>query len=608
MGLRYAGFRFWYEIKKRIGLFKFIFQLNPPAKNFISLEEWRAKFKFWGITKEDKIIFSSNRVPDFKPYEDGYFRFFSAESIYLGKDYDWLTNPDSGCKYDIAQPWWKINDYSKEAGDIKFVWEKSRFAFLYDIIRNDKYTGIDRSQWVFDKIISWINENPVNFGPNYKCSQEISLRILNWTYALNYYRNSPNLTEGIFNEVMNSIYLQLNHVYSNINFSRIAVRNNHAITETLTLYIAGMYYSFFPGADKWKRKGKKWFEKEIEYQIYEDGTFLQYSMNYHRVVIQLLTWAYKSAHFMHDNFSKVVYDRAYKSLEFLYACQDQQTGWLPNYGQNDGALFFKFTNCDFRDYRPQLNTLHYLLTGEHLYGNGDWLEDFEWFNANQINTHTYKKIQLKKGWYSFPLGGYYVLRETEGLTFIRCGKHLNRPAQADNLHIDIWYNGANILFDGGTYKYNTEDVILKYFMGTSSHNTIMLDEYDQMLKGSRFIWYNWSQAIDAVVNETKSEFIFTGTISAFTYLNKHIKHHRKIVKLKGKSEWIITDFVNTKPENSKIVQHWNLTDNTQIESLNGFELKEDTGWKSDYYGLKKEARHLTISTNENTLKTKIKLQ
>lgn len=28
-------------------------------------------------------------------------------------------------------------------------------------------------------------------------------------------------------------------------------------------------------------KRKNWFEKEISYQIYEDGTHLQFSMNYH---------------------------------------------------------------------------------------------------------------------------------------------------------------------------------------------------------------------------------------------------------------------------------------------------------------------------------------
>ena len=79
--------------------------------------------------------------------------------------------------------------------------------------------------------------------------------------------------------------------------------------------------------------------------------------------------------------------------------------------------------------------------------------------------------------------------------------------------ICIWIFGIrekNLLFDGGSYKYNTTEKLLRYFMGTESHNTIMLDGYDQMLKGSRFIWYNWSQAEVGSLKETEDAYIFEG--------------------------------------------------------------------------------------------------
>ena len=109
----------------------------------------------------------------------------------------------------------------------------------------------------------------------------------------------------------------------------------------------------------------------------EDGTYLQFSMNYHRVVVQLLTWAITLADRNGERFCDEVYKRAYQSVNFLYQCQDDLTGWLPNYGSNDGALFFKLNDCDYRDYRPQLDALHYLLTSEHLYDKQ--YEDREWY-------------------------------------------------------------------------------------------------------------------------------------------------------------------------------------------------------------------------------------
>src|SRR5690606_31467472 len=191
-------------------------------------------------------------------------------------------------RYDSNKHWLNINDFSKEAGDIKYVWEPSRFSHLYTIIRYDQQSGEDGSQLAFDEIASWINSNPINAGTNFKCSQEISLRVLNWVFALYYYQKSPHLTSSLFDKIQHYIYWQIKHVYDNINFSRIAVRNNHAITETLTLYLIGTLFPQFPGANDWRRNGKKWFEEEIAYQIHDDGTYLQFSMNYHRVVIQLL--------------------------------------------------------------------------------------------------------------------------------------------------------------------------------------------------------------------------------------------------------------------------------------------------------------------------------
>ena len=64
-------------------------------------------------------------------------------------------------------------------------------------------------------------------------------------------------------------------------------------------------------------EGLKWFEEEIAYQIYQDGTFLQFSMNYHRVVVQLLTLAIPFAEKNNDTFRAVVKKRALSSYSIM---------------------------------------------------------------------------------------------------------------------------------------------------------------------------------------------------------------------------------------------------------------------------------------------------
>lgn len=607
MGLRYISFRSFYEIQRKSGLFKRHFPTTPPIAHSLSLEKWRKKAEPFFFQSREELRFSKEKNKELqeevKNIFQGKIRFFNYQFCDLGTDYDWTTNPQTGFTYDKNKHWTEINDFDSDAGDIKYVWEKSRFSYLYSVLRYDYHFEEDHSQFVFSEIESWIANNPINNGPNYKCSQEISIRILNWIFFLYFYKYSPSLTDELFQKIMHGIYWQLHHVYHNIHFSRVTVRNNHAITETLVLYIVSTLFPDFQHATQWRKMGKKWFEQEIAYQIYPDGTYLQFSMNYHRVVIQLLTWAIKIAELNNDSFQDIVYEQAYKSVNFLYQCQEDSNGKLPNYGSNDGALFFKLSGNDYQDYRPQLDALHILLTGKSLYKHSQ--EDILWYGRG--TSFRYTPIEKKYGIITFKNGGYYLIREKESFTFIRCGKYKDRPAHADNLHIDIWCKGENILPDGGTYRYNAEKEAIKYFMGTESHNTIMLGDYDQMLKGVRFIWYDWTQAQDIMVDETDVSYVFLGTIHCFTHLDKKIMHTRKVTKWKEKLEWDIEDIVTEKPDQLPMKQIWHFLPKNYIRFESDSNRIEETGCYSSYYGEKKEIRQTIFQTNQNVIRTHISI-
>ncbi|WP_214228900.1 alginate lyase family protein [Pedobacter sp. B4-66] len=613
MGWRYITFRVGFELKKKSGLLKRKFPLDPPLKTFFSLKKWKAEAKPFFFENMESIL-TKESIPeglerDYKNLSEYKYPFFSSLEYDLGANYDWITNPDTGFQYDANAHWLDINDYDQKAGDIKFVWEPSRFSHLYTMIRYDKYFGEDCSKQVFNEIERWLDGNKINQGPNFKCSQEISLRIMNWTFALYYYKDSPNLTEGLFNKIQHYIYHQAQHVYDNINFSRIAVRNNHAITETLLLYLVGLLFPQFPRSNKWKKDGKRWFEQEIEYQVYQDGTFLQFSMNYHRVVIQLLTWAIRLSELNKEKFEDVVYDRAEKSLKFLMSSLNEETGFLPNYGNNDGALFFKLNNAHYRDYMPQLEALSYSLGFSWPYRKS---EDAIWYGLE--SSAGAKSTAIENGVSMFGEGGYYIFRSPDSLSFIRAGKHKDRPAQADNLHLDLWYNEKNILHDGGTYKYNCSPEDLKYFMGTRSHNTVMLDDNDQMEKGSRFIWYHWTQCEKVKTEETEDYFLFEGTVSAFRHIDKNIMQIRKLKIWKKQHVWEIEDTIIGKPKEMLLRQIWH----TRYPEMLTFESVETSGkpitptmsegYYSEFYGIKEACSELTLSTYEENIKTIISIK
>lgn len=605
MGSRYILYRFWHEIERKVGALKWRHPSNITLNSTIDLDYWKKSKNPFLIEAKENL-----RIPKCASEElqnraekilRGQFQYFNSEWIDIGKSYNWISNPSNGYEYDINKHWSEIADISEEAGDIKYVWEKSRFSYILHILRYDYHFNKDLSEFVFSEIESWIDANPINQGPNWRCSQEISLRIFNWCYVLYYYQNSSSLTEERWKKLQQFIYASLHHVYHHINFSRIAVRNNHAITETLLLTLSNILFPFIPETKRWSQEGLKWFEEEINYQIYDDGTFLQFSMNYHRVVVQLLSFGIGVYQNNTQKFSKIVYEKAYKSLNFLYQCMQDENGWLPNYGSNDGALFFPFTDLDYRNYYPQLNSLHFILTGTNLSQDRTVNEDKFWFGGISID-NKFPLIQKKYGTQSFPIGGFYLCRVNDFLTFIRCGSHKDRPAQADNLHVDIWYKNKNILRDSGSYKYNTSKEFLDYFMGTKSHNTVLVEDYSQMYKGGRFIWYYWTQAISSGWEEDENAFIFKGRVKAFQFLSKKAVHERKISILKNENSWIIEDKLSNLDNHSKC-QVWHPND-SRININSEANKKSFKSYNSNYYGQYTEERSFYYDF-ENEIKTTI---
>ena len=378
----------------------------------------------------------------------------------------------------------------------------------------------------------------------------------------------------------------------------------------MCIYTFGLLFPSFHTSAKWKQNGKKWFQNEISYQVYNDGTFLQFSMNYHRVLVQLFTWAIQINKLNDLPFSDDVYIKAKKSLIFLLSCMNENNGMLPNYGANDGALFFKLGVQEFRDYRPQLEALSLSMGLNWPYSSS---EEKNWFGLET----TLGKLDVadQNALNSFKNGGYYIVNDCDDstLTFVRCGSHRDRPSQADNLHLDLWIDGDNILRDAGSYKYNTNERELNYFFGSKSHNTVTLGMNDQMLKGGRFIWYYWTQNLGAELIETEDKFIFNGQITAFRQIDKKAVHKRKINKKKGIPVWEISDEL-IHDTNLPLVQYWHPSksffDKFEIsaKTIDGSEIIPliEEGYYSSLYGQKEPSVQIVFKTQETKLITTIK--
>jgi hypothetical protein len=225
-------------------------------------------------------------------------------------------------------------------------------------------------------------------------------------------------------------------------------------------------------------------------------------------------------------------------------------------------------------------------------------------------------VQAEQKSKAYKVGGFFVLRDAQKFAFIRCGSHKDRPSQADNLHVDIWLNGKNIIRDAGTFKYNASPEDTKFFMGTASHNTIQLNDHDQMLKGGRFIWYYWSQALDVDIFEQADANTFQGKAQVYGQLHPEILHLRKVKQYKNEIKWKIEDIIQF-PAESKLPQFtkkqiWNVSPDFfelgfSITTLDQFGKEVQPVIKdvfySTTYGVKEPAKQIVFESTSDFLQT-----
>jgi hypothetical protein len=118
----------------------------------------------------------------------------------------------------------------------------------------------------------------------------------------------------------------------------LSQRNNHGMSEGMGLWTIGLLFPEFRSSKRWRDLGQQVLEKLGRELIYEDGSFVQHSVNYHRLMLHDYVWAIRLGEQNNQPLSSGLKERIRAAVNFLYQIQDEETGKVPYYGQNDGAL------------------------------------------------------------------------------------------------------------------------------------------------------------------------------------------------------------------------------------------------------------------------------
>lgn len=399
---------------------------------------------------------------------------------------DWNANafkPEAQIAAD--RPWWRIPDFNTDIGDIKTIWEASRFDWLIAMAERaalGKRSELDRlNQW----LASWCKQNPPYFGANWKCGQEASIRVLHLMLATLILGQAAMPNPALINLVR----LHLARIAPTMSYA-IGQSNNHGTSEAAALFVGGAWLlsQGDKKAGKWLSAGRRWLENRAKVLIGDDGSFSQYSVTYHRLMLDTYSfsevWRRK---FSLEPFPKHMTDKLSAATDWLGQLTDAETGDAPNFGANDGAQILKLVDTDYRDFRPSVQLANALFKEERAYAkDGLYNQPFIWLGINIP-----EKMPGEASSATMDDGGLHVLRYGGNVAYMRYPRFRFRPSHADALHCDVWVGGKNIARDDGTHSYLTIGTPGNDFGRTRMHNTVEFDDRDQMPRLGRFLFGAW---------------------------------------------------------------------------------------------------------------------
>ena len=579
LGPRWSAFRLAYAFRLRTGLIRLqtpqykwsdrplTTWLKPTIPSDSSYATWRKtnapKFFPSVGARSPRPDYGKNAIEESNKLLNGELKYFSHEYHKTGFPPNWHKDPITNYQLPIDLHWSQISDDSTT--DIKFIWEPNRFAFVYTLVRAYAITQDEKYPQAFWRLIQdWADKNSPNTGANWKDGQEIALRLMAWTFGFYAFIHSPSTTPEQISQFIQLVAVQAERIHANIGYA-ISTRSNHTISEAFGLWMVGLLFPELKDSEKYLTLGKRLLEEEAKKQIFPDGSYAMYSLNYHRFILHLYLYAIQLGELNHDTpslraapfaakqsrrvlmrllragehrprndgrigFSDELKNSIRNSIQFLSHLIDPTTGHMPVYGSNDGALVLPLNNCDFTDYRPLLQLGSVITTGQPMFESGPWDEDVYWLCVDELTAKNAKKdLKLSAlselSGESFPNGGVYILRNTNSHTILRCTDFTSRPSHADQLHMDLWMGSHNIAIDAGTYLYSGEGIWRNGLARTSAHNTVTVDGKDQMTMVSRFTWTNWAKG--RVLKQTEN--LWHGEHDGYN----PVRHKRTVMALEG---------------------------------------------------------------------------
>ncbi len=447
-------------------------------------------------------------------------------------------------------------------GDIKFIWEPCRFGWVfilgraYHVTQDERYAA---AFWTYFE--TFTRHNPPFQGPNWASAQEVALRLIALAFAGQVFTTSEHATASRMLQLGQVIAYHADRIPPTLLYAR-AQNNNHLLSEAAGLFTAGLVLPHHPHARRWRGLGWKWFQRGIQKQISDDGVYIQHSTNYHRLMLQLALWMNALCCQQGLALPETTQKQLAAATRWLLTLTDPVSGRVPNLGANDGAYILPLSIQSFEDFRPVVQTAGAAFLHELPMPKGAWDEMRLWvglganLTEDKLAIEPESELAAELAALERKIGIVRHPKNSNAWAYLRLADFRDRPSHADLLHMDLWHGGNNLALDAGTYLYNASHPWDNALTRTQVHNTVLVDEQEQMRRVGRFLYLDWAntqvvsceQATDGRLQKLAAQHAGYARLGVI---------HRRTLSVQEAGDWLVEDYLFEKSGGlkSEDVQH-----------------------------------------------------
>ena len=536
--------------------------------------------------KLSKLMFNLNAKITSDLPDARIIKIFGRDVVISDFDLAWHADPFSLCEFPRSYIYFR-RPKTQAKDDIKSIWELSRLNFILPVILEVQKTGkANDIEFVKTVILSFVRNNRFPLGIHWINPMEVSIRSVNICLALSVINDFLSETERA--EVEKYIIQSAFFVFRFR--ENKGTTNNHYMSNILFITVAAELFDICA----FKEFAQYEFERELNKQVYRDGTVFEASTYYHRLTLEIVFFTILFKVKMNTEseggvnycdakkfYSRATLNSLYKMFLFVrYSIKDN--GELPIVGDNDSGQILKVYNEEVLDVRYLLSLGSFFFRKDLFIFGEVFAHPLAGLISESSVKITCNKYNVRRFSRRFRDSGWLVVRDDDIFLFITAGK-IGQAGKGGHGHNDktsylLTLGHEDIVLAGGTYSYTCSDEIRRANRSNVNHNVVSILVYDKVLeqsdlsKGNFVLEENCHSQLESVLQTDRDIVVECSHACYESYTGK--RHGRRFLLDRENRRLTITD---------SGYQGFPIINNVVMNSVSVDRLSVDTEYREESY-------------------------